>query len=387
MEKPATIVFVIGTLDIGGTERQLVQLAARLDRCRFRPIVCCLSSGGLLRAPLEAAGVPVEVVGFRGLTVFRHPLAVCRQLAELARVMRRHRPAIVHSLLFWAYVLGTYAAKATRVPAVLSSRRGLGLFKEERWHYLFLERLANRMTDLIVANSEAVKRDVLRQEKLEPSRVRVIYNGVDSSLYEFPPDPALRASLGIPEQTRIVGVVANLIHYKGHRFFLQACSDVKRKIPEARFLLIGDGPLRGALQSLARDLGLEEEVLFLGIRQDIPQLLSLMDVAVLPSLEEGFPNAVLEAMAAGKPVVATEVGGVPELVVPGKTGLLVSPGDPQGLASAITALLQDAARAQELGRAGRDRVRAEFGLDRMVRETEELYEELLAGKSPAMGRP
>lgn len=383
------IAYVIPTLDLGGAERQLVALARGLDRSRFLPVIFCLTATGPLVADLEEAGVETRCFALRGLKVWRNPVRVAQCLLAFFNDLKKEKPEIVHGLLFHAYVLGTYAAKLTGVPIVIASRRSLGHFKGGKPHYLLAERLANRMTDLIVANSEAVKEDVVRQERVEPAKVRVIYNGIDPYLYDIPADPALRASLGVPEEARIVGVVANLIHYKGHRFFLQACQEVKRKYPAVCFLLIGDGPLRGALEGLARKLGLDKDVLFLGSRQDIPQLLALMDVAVLPSLEEGFPNAILEAMAARKPVVATRVGGVPEVVIHGETGLLVPPKDPPALAEAIIELLGDPKRAEEMGKAGRDRVKKEFGLDRMIREMEGLYEELITrssrGKSDLKG--
>lgn len=379
------IAYVIGTLDLGGSERQLVALAKGLDRSRFLPVVFCLTATGPLVADLEEAGVQVRCFGLRGLKVWRNPIRVARCLLAFFADLKKEKPEIVHGLLFHAYVPAAFFGRIARVLIVITSRRSLGHFKAGKPHYLLAERLANRMTDLIVANSEAVKRDVIRQEKVEPSKIRVIYNGIEPSLYNVPPDPTLRASLGVPEKTKVVGVVANLIHYKGHRFFLQACHEVKRKIPEVRFLLIGDGPLRRELEGLAAALSLEKDVLFLGSRQDIPELLALMDVAVLPSLEEGFPNAVLEAMAAGKPVVATRVGGIPEAVIHGETGLLVQPKDPQALADAILALLDDPQLAEEMGRAGQERVKKEFSLDRMIREMEGLYEELLSRKLQGKG--
>jgi len=378
---------VIPNLDLGGAERQLVALAKGLDRSRFLPVIFCLTATGPLVADLEEAGIETRCFGLRGLKVWRNPIRVARCLLAFFDDLKKEKPEIVHGLLFHAYILGTFAAKLAGVPIVIASRRSLGRFKEKKWHYRLAERLANRMTDVIVANSEAVREDVIRQEKVEPSRVRVIYNGIDPSLYDLPADPTLRASLGIPARAKVVGVVANLIHYKGHRFFLQACQEIKRKHQAVTFLLIGDGPLRRELEGLARELGLEKDVLFLGSRQDVPQLLALMDVVVLPSLEEGFPNAILEAMAAGKPVVATEVGGIPEAVVHGETGLLVPPKDPEALADAILRLLDDPQLALEMGRAGRDRVRKAFGLDRMVREMEGLYEELIAGKLQGKERP
>ena len=179
------IIYVIGTLDVGGTERQLVALVTRLDRRRFEPTVCCLSAGGPLEAGLRAAGIPVTVVGFRGLRpsmgltfILRLP-AILVKLVRLGKLIRAKHPDIVHGFLFSAYVLAAPAARLAGVPTVLASRRSLGLFKAGKWHYLWQERFTNRLTDLIVANSEAVKADAVKQERLDPDKVLVIHNGVD----------------------------------------------------------------------------------------------------------------------------------------------------------------------------------------------------------------
>jgi glycosyltransferase involved in cell wall biosynthesis len=374
------IAFVIGTLDLGGTEHQLVALAKGLDRSRFMPVVFCLTATGPLVADLEKAGLEIRCLGLRGLSIWRNPIQVAQCLLAFFADLKQEKPEIIHGFLFHAYVLGAFAARIARIPIVVASRRSLSHFKAGKPHYSLVERLANWMTDLIVANSEAVKNDVVRQEKVEPSKIRVIHNGIDPSLCDVPADPALRASLQIPEGARVIGVVANLIHYKGHRFFLQACQEIKRQHSAVKFLLIGDGPCRGELEAFARELGLEKDVLFLGSRRDIPQLLALMDVAVLPSLEEGFPNAVLEAMAAAKPVVATRVGGVPEAVVHGETGLLVPSKDPEALAEAICLVLEHRTEAARFGEAGRRRVADCFDLLTMILQYEAMYERLVTEK-------
>ncbi len=380
--KPVKILYLIGTLERGGTEGQLVELATRLDPNRFRPVVCSLSLGGPYVETLREAGVPVHIVGFRG---FKHGLwtvlylpRIAEELRRLTRLMRAEQPAIVHGFLFWAYIIGTFAAKAVRVPIVVASRRSLGWFKAQKPHYLRLERLANRWTDLLVANSEAVKQDVMARERMPSAKIRVVYNGIDADRYARPPDPILREELGIPAGAPVIGVVANLIHYKGHLVLLEACRRIREARPDTRVLLVGEGPCRKELHRRAANLGVAEMVCFLGSRRDVPELLAQISVAALPSLEEGFPNAVLEAMAAGKPVVASRVGGVPEAVRHGETGLLVPPGDPDALAEGLLALLADPKRAAVMGRAGKERARVQFDMDRMVREMEAIYEELLS---------
>ncbi len=370
------IVYVIGTLELGGAEHQLVALARGLDRSRYLSVVFCLTATGPLRAELEQAGIRVACFGLRGLRIWRSPLRVFRIFLAFLREMRKEKPAIVHGFLFHAYVLGACVAKLAGVPIVVSSRRSLGRFKAKRPHYLLAERLANRLTNVIVANSEAVRQDTICQEGVDPSRVRVVKNGIDASPYGLPSDPALRDSLGVSPSARVIGVVANLIHYKGHRFLLEAVQEIHRRGLDVRCLLVGDGPCRADLERLVKNLGLEKDVVFLGSRQDVPRLLALMDLVVLPSLEEGFPNAILEAMAAGKPVVATRVGGTPEAVVHEETGLLILPGDPRALADAILRLLEDPPLAEKMGKAGRARVVSMFSVDKMVTQMEAVYAEM-----------
>lgn len=367
------VLYMIGTLEIGGSERQLVQLATNLDRARFEPVICCLSSAGPLEGELTAHGIPVRVIGLRNVRDLRE---VVLGMARLMRLIAGERPAIVHGFLFWAYVLGAVCASLARVPVVIASRRSLGNFKAGRWHYLMLERLANRFTDLVIANSDAVRRDVLQQERLPAHKVVVIHNGV-----VVPTDqgtlPAARRRLGLGDDVPLVGVVANLIQYKGHSTFLRAWRLVMDEMPRAQALLIGEGPMRPEIERVVNDLELGASVRLLGSRSDVSDLLDAVDLVVHPSLQEGFSNAILEAMAAGKAVVATAVGGNPEAVVEGVTGVLVRPGDVAALATAVVRLLKDPAARSRFGSAGRARVLEQFSVDSVVERYQAAYEALL----------
>ncbi len=364
------ILFVVGTLDIGGTEKQVVSLASGLNPARFLPSVCCLEHAGPLAEPLRAKDILVDEVPFRGLSALRQPLATGRRFRELVALVRCQQPAIVHTFLPHANVLGAMAARLAGIPRVVISLRGLDP-PIPVWG-----RLAPRLADVVLTNAEAVREWALRQHKAPAAKVRVVRNGL--SLCAFDQAAGVLTSGLPPGQLAII--VANPNRFKAPGLFVlvEAAERVVRRIPDARFLLAGDGPCLRQIEAAAASRGLADRFLCLGTRHDIPAILRVGRMAVLPSLEEGLPNAVLEAMAAGKPVVATRVGGTPEAVVHGETGLLVPPGDAQALSEAILTLLNDPARAEAMGQAGRERVSKCFSLTRMVRETEQIYEELLA---------
>src|SRR5262245_4332191 len=351
--KRLKVVYVISSLDVGGTEGQLVDLAGALDPARFEPIVLCLADTSAF-AGRQRGSTRVESIRLRGVHPWRQPLTLASRVARFVQVLHRERPDVVHGFLFHGYVLGGLAARALRVPVVLASRRSLGDFKRGKPHYALLERVVNPLTDLLIANSEGVRDDVVRREGVLPGKVVVIHNGLDLQRFDGLPDPELQRQL--QPARPVVAVVANLIRYKGHRFFLEAWSTVLRQWPNAIALLLGDGPLRKELEASVQSLGLGQSVRFLGTRHDVPAVLALVDVVVHPSLQEGFSNAILEGMAAGRPVVATAVGGNPEAVLHEETGLIVPPADSTSLAAAMERLLADPVKAKALGAAGRARV-------------------------------
>jgi len=373
------IFYLIGTLDVGGAEGQLVQLITGLDRSRFSASVCCLSSAsGPYADDVRGLGIEVHEIGFRGLRIFRHPHRVVGQLFRLARLIRRERPDIVHGYLFWAYVLGTFAARAAGVAKVISSRRSLGMFKAGKPHYLLFERASNALTSLVIANSQAVRADAIRQEGLPPAKVIVIYNGVEAGRAPVAP-AALVQEFELEGARPIVAVIANFIDYKGHGFFFDAWKRVIATHPSGVAILVGDGPERERWEQWVAAEGVDRSVRFAGSRRDVPAILAAADIVAHPSLQEGFSNAILEAMAAGRPVVATAVGGNSEAVEEGRTGLLVPARDAGALAAAILALSADPERAHAMGLAGRERAVRCFSVDQMVRAYENVYERTVAG--------
>jgi glycosyltransferase involved in cell wall biosynthesis len=242
------------------------------------------------------------------------------------------------------------------------------------------ERKLSHFTDKIICCSKAVENFVKDFENIKDGKTTVIYNGVDEDRFSRLKDSkSIRTELGIDEGSPVVGSVSSLTPHKGHEHLIQAASLVLDKHPSTRFLIVGDGLLRKRLEDQAKDLNIHSTVIFTGERKDIPEILSLMDVFVLPSFSrEGLGLAIIEAMAAKKPVVATEIGGIPEAVNKGKTGFLVPPGDPAALATAIVELLQNPKKAKEMGEKGRARVMERFTKTKMLSEIQEVYQSLVS---------
>lgn len=379
-DRRTKVVFLIGSLHVGGSETQLAELASRLDRDVFDVIVCAMT-GGPLETELRAKGVRVHPLGFISLRAgpwWKRPRALAVAVRATLRfwtILRRERPDIVHGFLIEAYLLGTFLGRLAGVPYVVASRRSLGSFKEKKYVYLFLEGLADRLTDLFIANSDAVRTDTLAREPIKASDIIVIRNGLDLTRFDALATPAGPGRRGGP---RVI-VVCNLIGYKGHEFFLRAWPQVLNSFPDAEAVLVGDGVLRGHLEAMARALDIGHSVEFLGVRRDIPELLASADLYVHPSLQEGYSNALLEAMASGRAVVATAVGGNVEMVDDGDTGVLVTPADAQALADAMLSLLRDPQRAQAMGRRAQAAARGRHDMAVVVRQYEATYADLLRG--------
>jgi L-malate glycosyltransferase len=348
----------------------------RIDREKFRPIVGCLKKEGKLLSVLRRSEIQVEEFPVRGKLFYPQSL---KQIVRLALFMRREKVRILHTQDLYSHLVGVPAAVMAGIP-VITNRLDLG-HTLNRWHRVALKLLSIGITKAM-ANSEGVRRMLIDSEKMNPRKIELIYNGVDLDRFQFAARPSFsqRESLlsEVEPDDRPIVVVANLLPVKGHDVLLEAAVRVVAYFPRVKFVLVGAGGCRSDLEARARSLSIEKQVLFLGSRQDVPQLLSGMEISVLPSLAEGFSNAILESMAAGLPVVATDVGGNREAVMEGETGFIVPPKDPDVLADRLIRLLEDSSLAQRMGRAGRQRIELCFTLDRMVRETEEFYGEILS---------
>ncbi len=374
----ARVLNVVPTLMCGGTENQFMALARTLDRTRFDVEFACLRRWGGFVEELEQRNIPLTEYP---VPTFRSVTALAQQ-ARLARHIVRRGVQIVHAYNFYGNVFATPPARLV-APVTIASIR-------DRAPYLTsmqkrVQRYACQFADCILVNADAVK-DWLIGDGYDASKISVIRNGVDLSRFDnAPPRSELQRELGLPDGTPLVGVISRLTRLKGLEHFLEAAAMVRARVPNARFLIAGetspmDREYLGELQQYAERCGVAESVIFTGLRRDVPAVLSSLDVSVMPSLNEALSNVVLESMAAGAPTVATRVGGTPEAIVDGVTGVLVPPADSRALADAIVHLLHDTRLATHLGTAARAHIVDHFSVRRMVRSTEDLYVELLERK-------
>lgn len=364
---------LIDGLNMGGAEALLRDLAVGLQQRGFR-----VSIGYSTPGPL------VERFQADGLKLARLPRLARVDptlLIGMIRLMRDDPPDIVHTHLFKSDFHGRVAARMAGAPVVVST-----LHNSDRWAQqpLFgaLYGATARYADRLIAVSEEVRQYHLEHTHIPAQKVITIENGVALERFagQEAAGKALRSKLHIDAAAPLFGIIGRLKPQKDHATFLQVAANVLQRMPAARFLIVGDGPLRPALEAQAQDLGLQDAVIFTGLRDDIPAVLAAIDVLVFSSLWEGLPVTLLEGMAAACPVVATAVDGVRGAAIPGKTALLAPSGDVQGLADACLRLVDDPALARQLGEAARQRVRAHYSIDSMIDRTVDLYMELLQAR-------
>lgn len=359
--------FVITCMPVGGAETLLVNLVRKVDRQRILPELCCLKYFGPLGDVLAA-----EVPAFTGLLAHKYDLAVLGRLTRLLKTRRIDAVITVGTggdKMFW----GRLAAWRAGVPVILSALHSTGLPDRVE----LPNRLLAPLTDAFIAVADAHGRYLTEQEGCPAHKVRVIANGVDTARYRpLGADSHLRAAVGLAPAAPVVGIVAALRPEKHHECFLRVARRVRQQLPECRFLIVGDGERRADLEGYAQELGVAGAVHFLGTRQDIPELLALVDVFLLTSHMEANPVSILEALACSKPVVAPRVGSIAESVQHGASGYLAPPGDEEALARYVLDLLADPAKSQQMGRNGREHVVRHASLESMVEGYAQLIEEV-----------
>ena len=381
---------VITRLVVGGAQENTLLTVRHLDRRRYDVALVSGPSVGP-EGSLEAE-VPCDVPFVRVPELVRPPQPPKDVVAlwKLYRLMRRGGYHIVHTHTTKAGLLGRVAARLARVPVVVHTPHGHAF-------HGYLNRVASEAlrrveaalaswTDAIVCLTEAERSDHLRLGVGRPQQFEVVHSGVDLGRFRSPPpDPeAKRRELGLPAAARVVGCVARLAPVKGVQYLLEAVPRIRASVPEVVVVFVGDGELRPQLERRAQELGVDGVVRFLGLRRDVHEIVPLFEVAVQPSLNEGMGKAAVEAMAAGKPVVASAVSGLQDVVRPGRNGVLVPPGDPDALSRAVVDLLRDADRARRLGEAA-CRDADSYGVEAMVARLEALYERLLRKKHVLAG--
>lgn len=368
------IAYLIDGLSMGGAERLMVPILKHLSRESFEPYVCAMQSkeGNPLANEIRALGIRVDCLNVKYL----------RDLDALPRLtayLKQIDADLVHTQLEIANILGSISAKLLRLPSVctihvLPSRQVKAktrLHQKVEWFVL------RHFCDRVISVSEEARRHHLEASGAAAAQVVTLYNGIDlspfASIDAAHTRATVREELGIPHQASVLTTVAVLRPPKGLEFMIRALPDILASGMDVLYLVVGDGPHRQALEEEVRRAGVEERVIFAGMRTDIPRLLAASDIFVLPSLTEALPTVLAEAMAARLPVVASRVGGIPEMITPGVNGLLVETEDVTGLAQACLQLLRDAAMRARLAEGGEDIVQNKFNICRQVDELEQLY--------------
>lgn len=378
------VCLLISSLEFGGAERQVVEMFRAFDRNRVRPIICSLSDEVPLADSLAKDRDGLHIIRKRSrfdfTTVFR-----------VARLLRREKIDVVHAFLFDAELVARLAAPLAGVPVVIASERNAD-YARPRLHEVLL-RLTQPLFTAMVANSFAGKNFTVRTLKLEESRLEVVHNGVDTE--RFQPDRqaglAFRQRHGVPADADVVGMVASFKKQKGHRIFLRMAAEVRKRRPDAWFLIVG-GVLRDDLEAslacqreakeAAAALGLNDRCLFLGSEKEVTAVYNACDVTVLLSLREGTPNVILESMACGVPVIASDVADNSLLVLEGKTGYIVPVEDHAAAAARVLQLLAEPQKLSRMGTAARERAGAHFSLGLASRKLENIYRDRLARQRP-----
>ncbi len=359
------ILFLVDKLRLAGAQKHLLNVILGLDKSKFEARLVTLEDLAI-----------VKIYGLSGI----------RGLFKLISIIKQQKFDIVHSYLFSENILGAIAAKISGVKTIITGRRDTGMLREGRWYHILAYRITNRWVDKIICVSNAVKKVAKEKERVPEEKLEVIYNGVATGyrLQATGFRQQLKQSLGINEDEKVVGMVANFSWIKGHKDFVEAAALVLKEVPNMKFVLVGNGPLLDSCRLQAASLKIEDKLLFLGSRQDVGELLSIMDVSVNASYSEGMSNTILESMAAGVPVVATAADGNVETVIgfdgeniENATGILVPVHNPQEMARAIIRVLKDEKLRQHLSE-NSERIAADkFSLNNMIISMQNEYLKLL----------
>jgi len=353
------ILYLIAAAEIGGTEKMVIAVAKGLQARGHDPVVVTLSGGGMFPAAVRSAGIRCTI-----LDIKRRP----GSLVSLLSVMRNERPDVLHTFLFIANILGRCAGRMAGVPVLFSSQRSTDRWR--KWYHWLLDGATAPLADCVVSNSVAGRDVLIRRGIFPDGKIEVVPNGVPVAGY---PAAGARSAWGIGEEDPVIGATGNLRTAKGHEILIRALPEITKEFPLLKCVLVGEGPLHRELECLAGRLGVENHLVFTGFQPEPVRLTAFFDVFLQPSLWEGMPVGLLEAMALKRACIATPVGDVPEMIVTGENGILVPPGDVRALARETIALLKDAARRRALGERAFETVRDRYSEECMIERYETLY--------------
>lgn len=362
------VLYVTYSLEPAGAERLIYALATNLDRERFIPLVCSLKHGGALVDALRENKVTVYLLNKRNTFDF----ATFRALKE---IIRNEQIDIIHTHNFSANFWGRIAAMSVNTCRIIATEHSLSIRKG--WLRKKIDRFLARYTDRIVSVSEAVRHSLIDEEGIEPEKILSIHNGINIEKFRHLRNPeSVREELGIDANAPVVGIVGRLIPDKGHKYFLEAARAVQKKVPEVRFLVVGDGKLKGELEVYVHKFGLKGSVLFTGFRSDRIDIMNIFTIAILSSIREGLPITLLEYMALKKPIIVTKVGGMPEVIEDGISGIVIQKKNYHALTESIVKLLGDERLRIKYGNNAWKCVKNKYSEENMIRKTERLYEEM-----------
>jgi glycosyltransferase involved in cell wall biosynthesis len=374
-DKKISLLYVIDGLEFGGGERVFLQLASNL-RDRYR-VVAATKTNGTFASELDKLGIELLSVNMSRQLTFA-------PIRQLRNIIHQNDISLVHSQGARADFFARLAGRTTNASHIICTvAMPVEGFEVGPWRkriYRLMDQLSERYVDRFVVVSDVLKHTLTVNRSIDAQRVVRIYNGIELDQYRLDfQDTGLRNQWDIPPSVPLIGAIGRLVWQKGFEYFIEAIPRILSIVPEATFLIVGEGPLLDNLEGLARKLGVENKVVFTGFRNDIQNVLATLDILAVPSVLEGFPMITLEAMAMAKPIIASKIQGISEQIFDQKEGILVPPRSPSELAAAVIEIVRDKELALRIGLAARRRVEDCFTVEKMVRETEDLYLSLLAG--------
>lgn len=368
--KPIRLLHLKTSAGIGGAETLLEYWPKYLDKERFEQFVIFAEVGPLVEI-MKKSGVGVycfpEMNGARGFFVIR----------KLIDIIRKNDIDVIHAHGARVNLWGSLASLYTGVP-IISTEHNIDLWRDNGFVFVLIDKFSQKINKYRVGGSPAVCKMLVAQEGMPKEKVVCIENSIEVERFTSPGDAAkIEAQLGIKSDTRIIGTIGRLVEQKGHRYLIEAAKTIVNKFDDVKFLIIGDGPLRKELEALSDSYGLKEKIIFAGQRTDLSDLFAIMDTFILPSLTEGLPLVILLAMAAGLPVIATRVSGVPFVIEDGVDGLLCEPRDAQSLVEKMEVLLSDEMLAHRIGSRGKEKVILKYRAEDMIAKYGKLYKEIV----------